>query len=435
MLCPVFIQIAEEEIKEKIIANNEPNRRTMKIISTEKLPIKMWLDDIEDGALEQAKNLANLPFAFKQVAIMPDAHQGYGMPIGGVLATKGVVIPNAVGVDIGCGMCAVKTSLTEIDRDTLKKIMGEIRKAVPVGFNHHKEKQDESLMPIVHDNDFVNDWADYIKQAGLKIVSEQYSSALKQIGTLGGGNHFIEIQKGSDGNIWIMIHSGSRNLGLKVATHYNRIAVELNKKWHSSIPKKWQLAFLPLDSEEGQVYLKEMQYCVDFALANRKLMMKRVKDIFWHTFNDNRPNLQLECMFEPMINIAHNYAKMENHFGENVMVHRKGATLATTDTVGIIPGSQGSKSYIVKGKGNPESFCSCSHGAGRLMSRKKASETLSVEEECKKLDEMGVIHAIRGQKSLDEAPSAYKDISEVMENQKDLVEILLELQPLAVIKG
>ena len=393
----------------------------MKIISSEKLPVKMWLNDIEDGALEQAKNLANLPFAFKHISIMPDSHQGYGMPIGGVLAAKGVIIPNAVGVDIGCGMCAVKTSLTEIDTDTLKKIMSKIRETVPVGFEHHKEKQDEGLMPSLGIE----------PKKFLPICEKEYQSALKQIGTLGGGNHFIEIQKGSDGNIWIMIHSGSRNLGKQVADYYNKLAVYLNEKWHSEVPKSWQLAFFPMDSDEGKNYIREMNYCVSFALANRKLMMDRIMEIFlndtyasWQCFEGNE-----------MVNIAHNYAKMENHFGQNVMVHRKGATLATADTIGIIPGSQGTKSYIVKGKGNPDSFNSCSHGAGRKMSRSKAENELNLEEEIKKLDEQGIIHAIRGKKDLDEASGAYKDIDEVMENQKDLVDTLVKLQPLAVIKG
>ncbi|MCL5072313.1 MAG: RtcB family protein [Actinobacteria bacterium] len=397
----------------------------MQIITTEKIPIKMWLDDIEDGAMEQVKHLANLPFAFKHIAIMPDCHQGYGMPIGGVLATQDVVIPNAVGVDIGCGMCAVKTSLTEIDKDTLKKIMGEIRKQIPLGFNHHKEKQDISLMPEYNPKGI-----EYITTS---ICNQEYDNALTQIGTLGGGNHFIEIQKGSDGHVWIMIHSGSRNLGKQVADYYNKLAVELNQKWHSSVPKEWELAFLPLDSDEGKAYLREMQYCVDFALVNRKLMMDRIINIF----DDLGKGIEKHSgiHFDPIINIAHNYAKIENHFGQNVVVHRKGATLATKDTIGIIPGSQGTKSYIVRGKGNRDSFNSCSHGAGRAMGRKDAERRLNLEEEIKKLDDQGIIHAIRGIHDLDEAAGAYKDISTVMENQKDLVEILVELTPLAVIKG
>lgn len=380
----------------------------MKVITTEKLPIKMWLDDIEDGAVAQAKNLANLPFAFKHIAIMPDSHQGYGMPIGGVLATKGVVIPNAVGVDIGCGMCAVKLEINDISTDALKHIMGEIRKAVPVGFAHHKEKQDESLMPAFNPD--------------MEICTREYEKALYSLGTLGGGNHFIEIQKGSDGHIWVMIHSGSRNFGLQIAEHYNKEAIKLNEQFYSVVDKKQELAFLPLDSEIGKAYMREMQYAVDFALANRKLMMDRILSLF-------------DCEYEPMINIAHNYARMENHFGQNVIVHRKGATLATEDTIGIIPGSQGTKSYIVKGKGNKDSFDSCSHGAGRKMGRGQAMRELNLEAEIAKLNDQGIIHGIRTVKDLDEASGAYKDIDVVMENQKDLVDILVELTPMAVIKG
>ncbi len=542
-----------------------------KIISTEKKPIKMWLDDIEENTLGQAKNLANLPFVFKHIAIMPDSHYGYGMPIGGIMATQKVIVPNAVGSDIGCGMCAVKTSLTKIDTETLKKIMGEIRQAVPVGFKKHNEEQSYSLMP-----DF----------SGIKIdrpiIYEGFDNALKSLGTLGSGNHFIEIQKGSDGFIWIMIHSGSRNLGLQVAKHYNQKAIEINEKYFSSVAKEQELAFLPLDSKEGDSYVKEMNYCVEFALVNRELMMERVKNIFWHILGKE----SVPIGFAPMINIAHNYAVLENHcstcidnqsndnplhellsddetvskaqdslngyrpfvhscgglllkkedsvlkispslidaleqmthmfysltqgpalkhnhlsslnlcecesfseidkalnisenkfglgfshlFGvekdyrkwdrilgriflgfsaykincrinkdthsiSQVMVHRKGATKATEDTVGIIPGSQGTKSYIVQGKGNPDSFNSCSHGAGRKMGRKQAQRELNLEEEIKKLDEQGIIHGIRGIKQLDEAPGSYKDIDEVMANQTDLAEIKVELTPLGCIKG
>lgn len=239
-----------------------------KVVSDTKKPVKMWLDDIESGAYEQARNLGNLPFTFSHVAIMPDSHQGYGMPIGGVLATQEVIIPNAVGVDIGCGMCALKTSLRNIEKPVLQKIVDKTRQLVPVGFDWHKRAQSKGLMPEVESKKL------------LPIVSGEYSKALKQVGTLGGGNHFIEIQKGSDGHIWIMIHSGSRNLGKQVADYYNKRAIQLNERWHSQVPKSWQLAFLPLESTEAKQYLAEMQYCVDFALANRKRMMDLVIDAF-----------------------------------------------------------------------------------------------------------------------------------------------------------
>ena len=408
------------------------------VISTERLPIKMWLDNIEEGALEQAKNLANLPFAYKHIALMPDCHWGYGMPIGGVLATENVVIPNAVGVDIGCGMCAVKTSLKKIDTETLKTIMGGIRSKIPLGFNKHKKEQSLDFMPL---------WKFNHKVEIYPVINKEFSNARKSLGSLGGGNHFIEIQKGSDGFIWIMIHSGSRNLGYKVAKHYNEVAKELNKIWYTPVPTKWDLACLPLSSKEADSYLLEMNYCVNFAYVNRKLMMDRIIDIFAEKFGNNiifqatknviKSDRTKRKIFEiePMINIAHNYVQQENHFGKNVWVHRKGATLAREDTIGIIPGSQGTKSYIVKGKGNKDSFCSCSHGAGRRLGRKAAKRELNLQDEIDNLNKQGIIHSVRNQNDLDEAPSAYKDIFKVMENQSDLVEILVELTPLAVIKG
>jgi len=383
------------------------------------VPIKLWVDDIEDNALDQAKNLARLPFVFKHIAVMPDSHLGYGMPIGGVMATKGVIIPNCIGVDIGCGMCAVKTNRRNISQGDLKTIMGAIRDTVPVGFNHHKKDQDFQLMPDMLKYNL------HLWPGDDAIFCNEYSSAIKQLGTLGSGNHFIEIQKGDDGFVWIMIHSGSRNLGLKVAKHYNNIAIELNEKWHSVVPKKWQLAFLPLDTREAEQYMNEMQYCVDFALANRKLMMQRVQNSFL--------SVDQNMVFDDMINIAHNYAAMENHFGQNVLVHRKGATQAREGQLGIIPGSQGSKSYIVQGKGEKESFMSCSHGAGRKMGRKYAIEHLDLNTELKKME--GILHSIRGKKDLDEADGAYKNIDAVMKNQEDLVDIIVELRPLGVIKG
>ncbi len=388
----------------------------IKTIETEKLPIRMWLDDVEEGALSQAKNLANFPYAVKHIALMPDCHKGFGMPIGGVMATREVIVPNAVGVDIGCGMCAVQTSLSELPRKQLLELLSGIRSRIPLGHRHHKNSQDPGRMP------------DTGKRGSMPVVQREFRSATRQIGTLGGGNHFIEIQKGTDGQIWIMIHSGSRNIGKQVADHYNRLAVKLNEKWKSPVPRSHQLAYLPLGSEEGKRYIREMNYCVDFAFASRKLMMDRTIQVFESVVGRGFKTA-------PMINIAHNYAAFENHFGEDVVVHRKGATKADMDTTGIIPGSQGANSYIVKGKGNRDSFNSCSHGAGRTMGRKQAIRSLDLAAEVKKLEEKGVLHAIRKQSDLEEAASAYKDISHVMELQRDLVDVLVELSPLAVIKG
>jgi len=328
-----------------------------------------------------------------------------------------VIVPNAVGVDIGCGMCAVKSDLmvSEVSRKEMLNILSEIRNKIPIGFNHHKEKQDESLMPQGYDLN------------NLHVISSQYTAALKQIGTLGGGNHFIEIQKDSEGFLWLMIHSGSRNLGKQVADFYNKKARQLNEIWYSSVDKSVDLAFLPFRTIEAHEYYNEMKYCVDFALANRKLMIERVQESFY----DHFPTIK----FGDVINKAHNYAAWENHFGKDVVVHRKGATSAREGEIGIIPGSQGTNSYIVEGLGNKDSFNSCSHGAGRTMGRKEAVRNLDLEEEKRKLDALGIIHAVRSKSDLEEAPSAYKDIEEVMANQQDLVRIKVELSPVAVIKG
>ncbi len=389
-----------------------------KVLHIGRLPVKLWLNEIEDGAMKQVINLANLPFAFKHIVIMPDCHQGYGMPIGGVLATKGVVIPNAVGVDIGCGMSAVQTSLNDINICRLRTIMYDIRDLVPLGFKHHKKPRDPERMPK----------GKYMKIDDLPVVSREYNSALFQLGTLGGGNHFIEIQKGSDGFIWLMVHSGSRNIGKQVADHYNKLAMKLNDKWGESEYRKWQLAYLPGNSDEGIVYWNEMQFCIDFAFANRQLMIDNIISVFRNEFGE-------KIKFTPLINIAHNYASREKHFGEQVIIHRKGATQAKKGQIGIIPGSQGTNSYIVRGKGNKDSFESCSHGAGRVMGRKQAQRSLDLSKETKDLDKKKILHSIQSKKDLDEAPSAYKDIKEVMKNQSDLVEIIVELTPMAVIKG
>lgn len=390
-----------------------PGFKGKAIIETEKLPIKLWLDvdDVEEDTLQQARDLANLPFAFSHIAIMPDTHLGYGMPIGAILATKGAIVPNTVGVDIGCGMCSLRTSLTNIETDDLKKVMGIIRNTIPVGFNRHQTQQDESWMPEI--------------QGDLPIVEKEYQSGLYQIGTLGGGNHFIEIQRGSDGYIWIMVHSGSRNIGFTVANHYDDIAKKLNKESGSEVPKN--LAHIPESSEYYELYRNEMNYCIEFALANRKLMMERVKDAFLEII----PKVE----FSNFINKPHNFADEEEHFGEQVTVHRKGATRARKGEWGMIPGSQGTRSYLVTGKGEPHSFQSCAHGAGRLLSRTQARKKLSLQEEVESLKDQGILHAIRHKSDLDEAPGSYKDIDEVMANQTDLVNVEIVLQPLAVIKA
>jgi tRNA-splicing ligase RtcB len=389
------------------------------------VPVKVWLDReayYADGEMvKQVEHLAQLPFVFHHVVLTPDGHAGYGMPIGGVIGTRGVIIPDAVGVDIGCGMLAVKTDLTEVATENLKSILGLIRERVPVGFEHHST-------PVISKESMPQDESENPKSPrGYPVVSKELQSAQYQVGTLGGGNHFIEIQKGSDGFIWFMVHSGSRNLGKKVCDYHNKIAKILNAKWYSGIDPSWDLAFLPVESDEGQCYLREMNYCLEFAQLNRDTMAGLIRESFADILTD--------VSFEEPINIHHNYASIENHFKENIWVHRKGATRARKGELGIIPGSQGTKSYIVRGLGNPDSFMSCSHGAGRVMGRKEAIRSLDLEAEVKALNEQGILHSIRGQDDLEEAPSAYKNIATVIADQADLIETVVELSPLAVVKG
>lgn len=384
---------------------------------TNNLPILSWCHNPDDATLKQAFNIANLPFIHQHVALMPDTHCGYGMPIGGVIACRGVVIPNAVGVDIGCGMSAICTTLKvdDLSTDILKLIMGKIREYIPVGFSHRTK-------PI--------DWFGFDSAPKIDVVLNELSSAAKQLGTLGGGNHFIEIQKGSDGFVWVMLHSGSRNIGYKIAKHYNQIAQDLCHQWYSNIPAFTgddSLAFLPINSIEGQEYIQAMQFAVKFAYENRATICDQIK----LAFTEFIPNVT----FDKQIDVSHNYAKLEHHFGQNVWVHRKGATSAKLNELGIIPGSQGSRSYIVKGLGNPLSFCSCSHGAGRALSRTRAIKELDFAAEKAKLDDLGILHAVCSVDDLAESTLAYKDIDLVMSEQSDLVDIVVELFPLGVIKA
>ena len=391
------------------------------MIKTEKKGLQLsayiWTDQIEESAWKQINNLTIFPYAFHHIAIMPDVHSGYGMPIGGVLAAKNVVIPNAVGVDIGCGMNYTQLDIesSAIIKENIKLIMGKIRESIPVGFKHNEHGCNDKDMPNMEKD---------------IIIEKEFNSAKNQLGSLGGGNHFIEIQENLKGNIGIMIHSGSRNLGLQVAKHYNNIAKEKSK-----LPKDWELDFLDINDKDGQDYLKAMNYCLEFALLNRKKMMDKIKNIILDIYNKNKTSTGQNIKFDNNIDCHHNYAVLETHFGEQVMVHRKGAISAKKGELGIIPGSQGTASYIVEGLGNEDSFMSSSHGSGRLMSRSQARKELNLENEKLSLDKQGIIHSIRNEKDLDEAPSAYKNIDMVLSNETDLIKPIIKLRPLAIIKG
>lgn len=369
------------------------------------MPLKIWTDEVEDGAMQQAINLSNLPFAFSHIALMPDVHEGYGMPIGGVLAADDMIIPNAVGVDIGCGVMAMQTDLHEIPPQKIKEVIKKGEKEIPVGFKHNKQPQR---------------WEGFDHAPDIKIIKQELSSARHQLASLGGGNHFCSIEKGSDGHIWLMIHTGSRNIGLKVASHYNKLAKSLNK----TIPREYDLAPLPFHASQGQEYFIAMNFCLKFAEANRELVGKRFFDVFSAVSGCGEP-LQI-------VKVHHNYAALETHFGKEVVLHRKGANRAGKGQIGIIPGSMGTPSYIVEGLGNGESFMSCSHGCGRVMSRKKANQVL---QEAEINASMKGIYFTGWKGDFSEAPLAYKDIETVMAQQADLVKPLIKLTPLGVMKG
>ena len=387
-----------------------------------RVPVFVWQekDAVEEGAIQQLKNLAKLPFAYKHIAAMGDCHQGYGMPIGGVLATENYIIPNAVGVGMGCGMSFVRTSFQdELNPDTIKKVMEDTRRVIPMGMGkNHKQPCDISQMPSF---------------AYTEVVEELIQPAMYQLGTLGAGNHFIELQRDENNYLCVMLHSGSRRFGKSICDHYNRIARDFNKKYFSTVDDKQDLAFLHAGSREGIDYYQDMRYATEFAFLNREKMMHEIMGVLQDCVQKYEG--KTVKFDESITNKIHNYVNKENHFGKDVFVHRKGAISAKLDEVGIIPGSQGSASYIVEGLGNKESFESCSHGAGRKMSRRQAQKTLNLEEEIKHMDDLGVIHGMRDVNDLDESASAYKNIEQVMQQQQDLARITHKLIPIAVLKG
>jgi len=379
----------------------------------QRIPLKIWmsrLDELEGATLQQALNLTRLPFTYRQIALMPDAHKGYGMPIGGVMATEETIVPYAVGLDIGCGMRAALTPYLaeDISLERRRSYLAKIRNRIPQGFDWHPTNQPGEVldrMPL-----------------HLPLFQEEDKRIHKQLGTLGGGNHFIELQKDEQGRLWVMIHSGSRNIGKQTAEHFHKKAKDVSRKLRAELPTS-ELSFLPLDTQEGQDYLEAMNWCLDFAFANRQRMMEFVLEI-------------LDCAPLDELDIHHNYAALEEHFGRMVWVHRKGAVRAGAGDRGIIPGSMGAPSYIVQGQGNPESFLSSSHGAGRRMGRKEARRKIPVEMVLEDLKSRGVeVQTGHLRELAEEAAQAYKDIDRVMSEQADLVQPVIKLTPLGVVKG
>ena len=397
-----------------------------KIINAEAhygVPVKIFTNDIDSDSIEQLKKMAQLQFIYSHIAVMPDVHEGKGATVGSVIPTKNAIIPAAVGVDIGCGMNAVRLNLKASQLpDNLAPLRHAIERKVPVGFELHKQIKakassiiplEKRLQPIIQ------------KHPGLVRMLRKFDATWqKQLGTLGGGNHFIELCLDENQDVWIMLHSGSRGLGNVIGTYFIELAKKEAQHRFGHVPDK-DLSYFAEGSASFNDYVEAVEWAQNYAFENRREMMRLILEAI-------RPLLPPFQMTKEAINCHHNYVSRENHFGEDLLITRKGAIRAGQDELGIIPGSMGARSYIVKGKANPESFCSCSHGAGRKMSRNKAKLLFSQDDliqqtqgiECRK--DAGVI---------DEIPSAYKDIDQVMANQSDLIEIVHTLKQILCIKG
>lgn len=387
------------------------------------VPVKIFTNDIDRASIEQLKKMAQLQFVYSHIAVMPDVHVGKGATVGSVIPTKHAIIPAAVGVDIGCGMNAIRLNLKASQlQDNLAPLRYAIERKVPVGFELHKQIKakassiiplEKRLQPIIK------------KHPGLIRMLRKFDATWqKQLGTLGGGNHFIELCLDENQDVWIMLHSGSRGLGNVIGTYFIELAKKEAQHRFGHVPDK-DLSYFAEGSNSFDDYFEAVEWAQEYAFENRREMMRLILEAI-------RPLLPPFQMTKEAINCHHNYVSREHHFDEDLLITRKGAIRAGRDELGIIPGSMGARSYIVKGKANPESFCSCSHGAGRKMSRSKAKLLFSQDDlihqtqgiECRK--DSGVI---------DEIPSAYKDIDQVMANQSDLVEILHTLKQILCIKG
>ena len=387
------------------------------------VPVKIFTNDIDSESIEQLKKMAQLQFVYSHIAVMPDVHVGKGATVGSVIPTKNAIIPAAVGVDIGCGMNAIRLNLKASQLpDNLTPLRHAIERKVPVGFELHKQVKakastiiplEKRLQPIIN------------KHPGLVRMLRKFDATWqKQLGTLGGGNHFIELCLDENQDVWVMLHSGSRGLGNVIGTYFIELAKKEAQYRFGHVPDK-DLSYFAEGSNSFNDYVEAVEWAQEYAFENRREMMRLILEAI-------RPLLPPFQMTKEAINCHHNYVSKENHYGEDLLITRKGAIRAGLDELGIIPGSMGARSFIVRGKANPESFCSCSHGAGRKMSRSKAKLLFSQDDliqqtqgiECRK--DSGVI---------DEIPSAYKDIDQVMANQSDLIEIVHTLKQILCIKG
>jgi tRNA-splicing ligase RtcB len=388
--------------------------------------------EIEETALKQIENCAAMPFIHKHIAVMPDVHGGYGATVGSVIPTKGAIIPAAVGVDIGCGMMAAKLNLTASDLpDNLSGIRSAIEAAVPHGRTDNAGKNDKGAWADIPE-DVAHNWLRLSDDDRWFRLEEKHPKLFRghvntdrHLGTLGTGNHFIELCLDESQNVWLMLHSGSRGIGNRIGTYFIELAKEDMRKWLINLPEA-DLSYFPEGTDHFDDYVSAVGWAQDYARTNREVMFGAAVAAIRHELG------KLINWSEHAVNCHHNYVERENHFGANVWVTRKGAVRAREGDLGIIPGSMGAKSFIVRGKGNKDSFCSCSHGAGRRMSRTKARHTFTIDDHIKATKG---VECRKDIEVIDETPAAYKDIDAVMAAQTDLVEIVHTLKQIVCVKG
>jgi len=399
-------------------------------IETGGAPIKAWTRGvpIEESARKQIENVARLPFIHKHVAIMPDVHWGMGATVGSVIPTVGAIIPAAVGVDIGCGMAAVRTNIGAADLpDSLGALRSAIEAAVPHGRSDHGGRNDIGAWQRDPPSAVGAAW-EPLKEGYHKILEEHPKAShprmVGHLGTLGTGNHFIELCLDEEDRVWVMLHSGSRGVGNKLGTYFIELAKKEMRRWFVNLPDE-DLAYLPEGTEHFSAYVRAVGWAQRYARSNREVMLQAVLEVLRASF----PNLATE---EVAVNCHHNYVVKERHFGKDVWLTRKGAVRAGAGELGIIPGSMGAKSFIVRGNGNPESFETCSHGAGRAMSRHEAKRRFTLEDHARATAH---VECRKDADVIDETPGAYKDIDAVMAAQADLVEIVHTLRQVVCVKG
>lgn len=401
------------------------------VIATERFPIYSWTEgvSIEESAIKQLKNIANMPFIHHHVAVMPDVHWGMGATVGSVIATKGAIIPAAVGVDIGCGMMAVRTTIrAEHLPDNLFSMRSNIERVIPHGRTNDGREGDKGAWHDISEGNYA---AFAVMQEDLNLITAKHPKicraaqrAPNHLGTLGTGNHFVELCLDTENFLWVMLHSGSRGIGHSIGNYFINLAKEDMRKWFVNLPDA-DLAYFPEGTQYFDDYLQAVRWAQGFAKRNREMMM----DAVLATLRTSFPDFSIT---DTAINCHHNYVNEEKHYGARVWLTRKGAVRAQKGDLGIIPGSMGAKSFIVRGLGNHESFNTCSHGAGRIMSRTQAKKQFTLEDHAR--DTMGV-ECRKDEEVLDETPKAYKDIEKVMAAQSDLVEIVHTLKQVVCVKG